>query len=376
MSSAAMLLEVRSPSGLPGAAAGLKACATRRRDPNPDSLFVIASPTQPSSSRSQTTAAAANAAQTSSRSCASTPLRISVPPVRTAASSAGADRISSAPVRLAVTTSTTRQRHRRQIGRLEADARRGRIQREVFARRLDGVGIAVDPDRARGAEQVGGNRQHARSGADVEHDLIRERDRLQRRQAEPRRGMVPGAEAHRRLMTTTRDWDPDSRLRATGTAATTVMRPTVTGVRFSCERRAQSSSATSTAVTSKRGGQRAQRGVTVGWGRERRCALSRRARGLRPRSGRSRRRARAAGRERRVPHLDRGVGLQLSEHVLDAVEEVALVLRFVSGARPRLEFFLRQHLRRARRSAAAVRASASSASAPARSRRDRRGRGR
>ena len=106
------------------------------------------------------------------------------------------------------------------------------------------------------------------------------------------------------------------------------MRPTVTGCRFSCDRRAQSSSATSTRGERRSRASRAPRGRASRSAESRkRCATRRRSR-LRPPSGRNRRRARAAGRDRsRREHRARGYVFTLPEHVLDAIEQIAFVLR-------------------------------------------------
>ena len=76
----------------------------------------------------------------------------------------------------------------------------------------------------------------------------------------------------------------------------TVIRPTVTGDRFSCDRLAQSSSSTSIGVTSNCAAS-ARCAPSRSVVRRRRCAPT--ARALRARSGRSRRRSPAKSRERR-----------------------------------------------------------------------------
>src|SRR5262245_45013960 len=115
----------------------------------------------------------------------------------------------------------------------------------------------------------------------------------------------------------------------------TVMLPTVTGCRFSCDRRAQSSSDTSTALTANRDASASRAPSRIG-------ALAKNRRAPRSRS------STATGEKSSTIASTRSVsaattsraGYALAKHVFDTVEEIAFVL-FVR-ARPRLEFLFRQ----------------------------------
>ena len=91
-----------------------------------------------------------------------------------------------------------RQRHRSQVADVEAD-RRHRIQRQVFARRLNRVRVVVDADRASGAESRRGDCEDAGSRPRVEHGRAMHIESLQRLEAETCRHMMARAESHRWL---------------------------------------------------------------------------------------------------------------------------------------------------------------------------------
>src|SRR5829696_4852695 len=118
----------------------------------------------------------------------------------------------------------------------------------------------------------------------------------------------------------------------------------VIGFRFSCERRAQSSSDTSTAQTSKRSA-RASRAVS------RSVALAKKIRTV-PAPATS---SAAVGPKSSTNASSRsGASVRTSiagyfftsaEHVFDAIEQVALVLRLIAGVGPGLELLFGQHPR-------------------------------
>ena len=60
-----------------------------------------------------------------------------------------------------------------QVADLERDIARVGIQRQVFVRRLNGVGVVVDAEHLRGAERARGDREDSGAGAHVEHDPLR-----------------------------------------------------------------------------------------------------------------------------------------------------------------------------------------------------------
>ena len=132
-----------------------------------------------------------------------------------------------------------------------------------------------------------------------------------------------------------------------------VRRPTVTGCKSACDRRAQSSSGTSMAATSEF---RSERGLRR---RRARRAVEKNTRiesvaFFDARSERNRRSQRQDG-SASSPAVLSSAGYEssaLSEHVLDAIEQVALVLLLF--ARARLELLLRQRPSRAVRAAVAV----------------------
>src|ERR1051326_527344 len=124
-----------------------------------------------------------------------------------------------------------------------------------------------------------------------------------------------------------------------------VIRPTVTGGRFSCDRRAHSSSGTSTAATSKCLSSCARAASrTAALGKKTRTTSFRSSIAVGEKSSTSARsRSVLSGRTSSAGYVTRSPNHQsLSKHVLDAVEQIALVLVLV--ARARLELFFRQRL--------------------------------
>ena len=61
---------------------------------------------------------------------------------------------------------------------------------------LQGVGVVIDAHGRPSAQHPRGNRQHARPGAHVQHRQPSHVDRLQRVEAQPRRGVMTRAETH------------------------------------------------------------------------------------------------------------------------------------------------------------------------------------
>ena len=125
------------------------------------------------------------------------------------------------------------------------------------ARVVQRVRVVVDGDDIPGAELPRRERQHARSGADVDDPRAAQLELLQQAQAEPRRRVMPGAEA-RGGLDDDRPADPPFGRRRNAWPGTShggamTRPPTVIAFRFSCERRAQSSSGTSIAEVAERG---------------------------------------------------------------------------------------------------------------------------
>ncbi len=176
---------------------------------------VSRAPTHSSSaSRSTTVNSGAKAAITSASSSSITPLMISEPPGATAWPSRFAPRISRPPVRFAVTTSAGWAGSERKSATRRSMPVGHPVQSQVLARRLYRVRIVIHGDHRARTECAGHEGEDAGPGARVEHRLAGQVDVLQERGAEPRAGVVAGAEPHRRL-----DEDRDPRgagLRAGG----------------------------------------------------------------------------------------------------------------------------------------------------------------
>ena len=228
-------------------------------------------------------------------------------------------------------------------------------------------------DDRRGAEPAGGDRQHARAGADVDDRAAARVEPLQRREAQPRRRVMAGAEAHRRLDDDRRSAceaapDVGGRREAPGQPAA---RPTAARRRCcrparrgesACDRAAQSSSGTSSGAKRQLGELAvSDRGRAIALG----AALEEDAPGVRRRfvDGGD-----VVVDERGLQEVRRAaavltssagqVRMRLPEDVLDAVEE-ALVVLLVDAVSARTSPSAAR--RRAARGASSARASASSA---------------
>ena len=70
------------------------------------------------------------------------------------------------------------------------------IEREVFFGCEEGVAVVINADNRYGSQSARRNRQHARPGPDVDGRVLPHVQMLKRRQAEPRRRVMRGAETH------------------------------------------------------------------------------------------------------------------------------------------------------------------------------------